>query len=188
MRTGEAAALLGVSISTTRNWLDRDDLALFFSTSGRGIDGSSQRVLSETDLLILNTVRHLRNVEKLTDWRDIVSRLDNDFRVQEFPQNAISADPRTIPLPQAEQSVRAAATLAERDSALARVEELQNELQRMKADYEVRLSDERTRNESQLAAERSRNDELHARLEILQREIGKLEMKIEMLQEHQSED
>lgn len=168
MKTGEAAALLGVSINTARNWIDREELSHFFSDGAKGKHGGAQRVLSESDILMLNTIRHLRNVENINDWQIILERLEDGFRIQEFPDNAISGDPRVIPLPQAQQSAMAAATLAQRDLALDRIDELTDELARVRQEYDMRLK-----------LERERNDELQQQIAQLNREIGRLEARLD---------
>ena len=183
MKTGEAAALLGVSINTARNWLDRQELTHLFSEGAKGTHGGAQRVLSETDVLVLNTVRHLRNVDNVTEWPDIVRQLDADYRVQEFPQNAISADPRVIPLPQAEQSARAAATLAQRDEALVRVNELETEIERLRDELKTERDKHREDIERLLKESNQDKQELNERVAQLQRELGRAEAKLEILQE-----
>lgn len=128
MRIGELASALGVSRDAIMGWMDNPELNHFFSDGALLKAGGSQRVFTENDVLILNTIRHMRNAEKIRDWSLIAQRIEAGQLEQDFPQNAITTDNRTIPLPQAEQSARAAATLAERDAALARVKELEQAL------------------------------------------------------------
>lgn len=128
MKTGEAAKILGIDVATIRRWIEREEINRFFSESARSGRDSTQRILTDGDILVLNTVLALRTHKKVTDWSEIVSYLNSGQREQDFPQNAITADPRTVPLPQAEQSARAMATLAERDAALRRVNDLEKEL------------------------------------------------------------
>ncbi len=166
MKTGEAAKLLDVAINTVKNWIDHPSVVDYFSPGARGVHGGSQRVLIEADILILNTIRHLRNIDSVTDWDEIAVRLSKGEREQEFPQNAISADPRTIPLPQAEQSVKAAATLAERDAALERVQELEDrltEIEQEKEEIREKLTQELNETREKLLRE----------IAALNREVGK---------------
>lgn len=159
MKTGEVAKILGVDAITVRRWIEREELNPFFSEGAKGEHGAAQRLLTESDVLVLNTVRALRTGDKVAEWRDIATYLESGERVQQFPQNAISADPRTIPLPQAEQSARAMATMAERDAALRKVNEL----------------------ESQLKEVRAENKELIREMMDLRQKIGKLEGLLEAL-------
>lgn len=136
MRTGEAASALGVSQSTVIKWLSRRELEPFISPAGRG-EGLPQRVLSEPDMLVLNTVQYLRSTENISEWPEIVARIEAGFRHREFPANATSVGRRVIPEDQATQSVRAAATMAERDAALKRVTELEEEVKNLRAEKEL---------------------------------------------------
>lgn len=165
MKTGEAAKILDVTNNTIRAWIDHETLSRFFSPAARGETGSSHRRLTNDDLLVLNTIRYMRNNKKIDDWDQIASYLDTGQREQEFSTAAIDADMRTIPMPQAEQSARAAATLAERDAAFVRVKELEDE-----------LSKEREKHKEE-------TDALHDELRRLERMIGRLEATIELLKE-----
>lgn len=168
MKTGEAAKLLDVATNTVKNWIDNPSVSNLFSLGARGEHGGAQRVLTESDILILNTIRHLRNIDGLMDWDEIAERLNDGEREQEFPQNAISGDPRTIPLPQAEQSAKAMATMAERDAALKRVSELEREI--------IRIRDEREKDRERYETQIRDLNELIAKLN---REIGRLEGRFE---------
>src|SRR5688500_7882658 len=95
MKTGEAAKVLGVDPKTIRNWIDDARLSRFFSVSALGQDGSIQRILTDSDLLVLNTIRAMK-ARGTTDWNDIASYLESGKREEVFAQNAVSADPRTI--------------------------------------------------------------------------------------------
>lgn len=156
MKAGELAVALGVSRDTLYAWVKRPELARYFSSGAVGEGGSAHRVFSENDVAILSTINHLRYTEKVTDWEAIAAYLDSGQRFTEFPQNAISADPRTIPIQQAEQSAKAMATLAERDAALLRVRELEGEIERLR---------------SELEKQRERSDN---KIEALLREIAEL--------------
>jgi DNA-binding transcriptional MerR regulator len=163
MKTGEAAKLLGVDPATVRAWINHPGLSEFFSSSAKGEHGGHHRLLMESDVLILNTVRHLRTNDD-ADWSTIAETLRSGHREQEFPQNAISIDSRMIPIPQAEQAAKYMATVAERDAALAKVDELEQHL----AQKEAEVKELRER----LLQERLAD----------QNKIGRLEMQVEMLQ------
>lgn len=177
VKTGEAAKAMGVDVGTIRNWIDNECFDEFFSDEAKGDAGNPHRVLSESDVLVLNTIRHLR-VRGMTEWGDIARKIETGFRVQEFPRNAISSDPRTIPIPQAEQAAKYLATVTERDSALAKVTELEEYIEQLKQqiaqrEAEVReLQEQRLRDQRELQEQRM-ND---------QRDIGRLQMQVEMLQ------
>jgi len=167
MKTGEAAKILGVDRTTIINWIENRGLIKYFSASATGADGSTHRILTEGDLLNLNTIRRLRS-ENL-EWYEIAEHLETGNRDREFPQNAISGDPRTIPIVQAEVSARAMATVAERDSALARMREMAAEIE------ELRETVERLQSEKD-----AQREEYYKQLIDLNRQIGRLEGQLEM--------
>ncbi|NWF67578.1 MAG: MerR family transcriptional regulator [Chloroflexi bacterium] len=134
MKVGEAARILGVDSSTVRNWISHPLLTAFFSLSARNEHGGSQRVLTEPDILVLNTIRARRAQGE--EWETIAAYLDSGEREKDFPANAISVDTRVISVPQAEQSARAMALLAERDAALKRVEELTGRIEQLEQEKE----------------------------------------------------
>lgn len=164
MRTGEAGNILGVDGRTVKNWIDHPALSRFFSITARGEHGGTHRILTDSDLVILNTVRHLRHLEK-KEWEDIAKALDDGLRESDIPQNAASIDTRTVPLQQAEQSAKAMATLAERDAALARVQQLESQMEKLQ----------------------DKNDALMRELQEMNRQIGKLEGLLEAYQKKTGE-
>jgi DNA-binding transcriptional MerR regulator len=163
MKTGEAAKLLGIDPATVRAWINHPVLGEFFSIGAKGEHGGHHRLLTESDILVLNTIRHLRTSDD-ADWENIAETLRSGHRQQEFPQNAISMDSRMIPIPQAEQAAKYLATIAERDAALAKVDELERHL----TEKEAEIKELRER----LLQERLAD----------QNKIGRLEMQVEMLQ------
>lgn len=166
MKTGEASKILGIDRSTLHDWINGRGLQQFFSPSATGADGGTQRILTEADILVLNTIRTCR-AENMK-WEAIAAHLNTGHREQEFPLNAVSVDKRTIPLQQAEQSARAMATVAERDAALTQVNELKDEIRQL----QERLAEE-------LAAKEAMKEallrEMSETRENLLREIGELQ-------------
>jgi DNA-binding transcriptional MerR regulator len=175
MKTGEAAKLLGIDVGTVRNWIDHPAISPYFSQSAKGEHGGTQRLLTESDILTLNTIRSLRS-ENVSDWYEIAEYLESGKREQEFPTNAISADPRTIPLQQAEQSARAMATVAERDAALARVNELTVKVR----DLEKELDDAKQERDTI-------KEQFLREIANLNRQIGRLEGLLEAAKEDKSD-
>jgi DNA-binding transcriptional MerR regulator len=175
MKTGEAAKILGVDPKTIRNWIDDYGLSRFFSTSATGEDGSFQRLLTESDLLVLNTVRALKG-RGVTNWDRVAEYLESGEREREFPQNAISGDPRTIPVQQAEVSAKAMATLTERDNAIARMREMAAEIE------ELRAAVNRLQNEKD-----AQREEYYKQLIDLNRQIGRLEGQLEMYRKNEDQ-
>jgi DNA-binding transcriptional MerR regulator len=204
MKTGELAKILGVDRKTIRNWIDDYGLQKFFSASALGTDGNIHRTLTEADVLVLNTIHHKRT-NSVNDWNEIKDYLESGERQTEFPTNAIGHSRRTIPVEQAEQAARTLATIAERDAVLARVTQLEGEVERLLLENgELRekldTANERFYAEKDVLKESllremgglrekigAEKDSLNASLmrEIgnLQREIGKLEGELKVYQE-----
>ena len=160
MRSGELAKLLGVADQTLLNWMKEKEVKHLFSREALGSAGSVQRIYTEEDAIILNSIRELRSTGT-NDWREIAKLLSDGFRILEFPKNALITDTRVIPVPMAEQATQLAQVLQERDSALERATELSKELE-----------DER-------AGHKKDNEQSQSELRRLEREIGKLEGRIE---------
>jgi DNA-binding transcriptional MerR regulator len=160
MRSGELAKLLGVADQTLLNWMKQPEVKHYFSREALGSAGSVQRTYTEEDAIILNSIRELRS-NGTSDWQEIAKLLADGFRNLEFPKNALITDTRVIPVPMAEQATQLAQVLQERDSALERATELAQALE-----------DER-------AGRKKDNEMAQAELRRLEREIGKLEGRIE---------
>jgi len=124
MRTGELAKLLNVSDQTLLNWMSRPEIRPYLSETALGEGGNTQRIYTESDVLVLNTIRMLR-AKGIQDWEEIQKKLEAGEREQEFPQNALVTDSRTIPLPQAKQAAEYAVALQQLNAALSKVAELE---------------------------------------------------------------
>lgn len=192
MKTGELADALGVSDETIRNWTNHELLSEFFSPEARGDAGISQRRFSEDDVLVATTIAHLRNREGITDWQEIANYLTTGKREQEFPANAISFDNRTIAVTQAEQSARAAATLAERDAALKRVDELEEQIRHLQDAHRQEI--DRLREEAKQLRQEHRgeveglHDKYQEKIQYLSDQIAKLNRQIGRLEGDKDED
>lgn len=167
MKTGEAAKRLGVDPKTIRTWLDQPELIPFLSPGARGID-VTQRVINDDEFDVLATVYVLRYREGTSSWDDIADQLEAGRREELRPLDGITAQTETVSRPYAEQSARAAATLAERDAALARVQEMEALVQRM-------LHEAAEREASIRAEYEERIEKLYERIGDLRQQIGRLE-------------
>lgn len=183
MRSGEAAKILGVDRNTIYNWTQNPEFSHFFSPGAKMEDGSAQRILTQSDLLVLNTIRTKRG-QGIADWKEIAAVLESGERVQEFPQNAISADPRTVPIYQAEQSAKALATVTERDQILENLAKAEKEIAR-RQEIEEQLREEIAKLQEKLGglAERLIREERDSREKIV-REMSKEQLSL--IQEYEA--
>ncbi|MEO8393950.1 MAG: MerR family transcriptional regulator [Chloroflexota bacterium] len=137
MKTGECARLLGVDRRTIVLWIDREELRNFFSPSAKQETGGVQRLLTDNDVAVLNTIRFARTNGN-DDWSSIAAIIEGGELQRDIPQNAGYSDTRMVPEQQARDFAKTAGTLAERD-------QLSIEMQRMQAridDLEQRLQSE----------------------------------------------
>lgn len=178
MKTGELAKILSIDRETISNWIKNPLLSHFFTLGAKGEHGAAQRIFTESDVLVLNTIRAFRTSGK-TDWGEIAAYLRSGQREQGFPQNAISSDPRTVPLPQAEQSARAMGTMAERNAALAKVRELENEVERLRSEYRDEITLMRNEHKEYVSQLLSDQKELMREISELNRQLGLLQGRLE---------
>lgn len=175
MRSGELAKLLDTTKETLGNWVKHPLLEEFFSPGARLDEGRAYRTFNQDDQIIANTIRHLRNDLDVTDWDEIAKRLSDGFRYNEFPTAALNVDKTTIPRPLAEQSVKAAATLAELNEARTaleerneRIAELESTMDNLRDHYEGKLEELRQAHKSEI-------ERLYREIMELYRKIGQLE-------------
>lgn len=168
MRTGEAARRLGVDRTTIVNWIAHEALSDLFSPEARGED-RTQRVLNDDDVSLLATIHVLRTRDDITEWDMIRDYLETGKRESLPPLDGVSTTSTTVSRPYAEQSARAAATLAERDSALAEVGRLRDELIAQDERHQQKVSS------------------LYEEIRRLEREIGRLSALLEVEKDRRNE-
>jgi DNA-binding transcriptional MerR regulator len=169
MKTGKVAKAFGIDRKTVSNWTDMDQLKRFFTDEALGI-GRSQRNYLEPDLLVINTIRVMRAESR--DWDDIAASLERGERETELPASAMLVE-TTAPIAQ-----------------YGRIVELQTALEA--AEEQTVLMQERIKelNQNMIEREQSHQERIERILREatdregkLQREIGKLEAMIEMVQQ-----
>lgn len=169
MRTGEAARRLGVDRTTVVNWIAHETLSDLFSPEARGVD-RTQRVLNDDDVALLATVHVLRTRDDITDWDMIREYLETGKRESLPPLDGVSTTSTTVSRPYAEQSAKAAATVAERDTALEEIQRLRNELTTQDERHQHKVSS------------------LYEEIRQLEREIGRLSALLEVEREKNQGD
>lgn len=175
MRTGRVASGLGVDPQTVRAWVDNPTVNYLFSDKARGIN-VTQREFSEKDYLILNTIRYFRMNDRIEDWDEIGQlvkiRVNSNELIAEVPQDAFINDPRTVTITQAEQSAKAAATLAELQEANKMIQSLSSTIDSLVQEKERLREEGREREQGYI--------EMIAKLN---REIGRLEGELKAIKD-----
>lgn len=90
--------------------------------------GVAQREYDASDRVVLNTVRYLREQDGGVSWTEIGQELERGFRHTQWPVTATTID-GVVPM---EVMTSSAIAVAERDRALQRVSELEQELQALR--------------------------------------------------------
>jgi DNA-binding transcriptional MerR regulator len=126
MKTGEVAKLLGRDRVTLYRWMEQPELTKFFSSGALGTDGGSQRTFTEGDLLVLNTIRHLKDNSRLIEFSEIAESLDTGSRITSFPDSALTPDNRVISVPHAEKAAEVVALQMALDDAREEIRRLRD--------------------------------------------------------------
>jgi len=174
MKTGKVAKAFGIDRKTVTNWTDMPQFVKFFSEDALGVD-RTQRDYSEADLVLINTIRILRN--KGMDWSDIAVVLEKGERETELPPSALLVE-GTAPIAQYGRIVELQATL---EATEDQIDELREEI--------VRLREEAHQRERHLKAEVERLLlEASDREARLNREIGRIEVLLELARQKSEND
>jgi hypothetical protein len=161
MKTGQVAQALDVDAKTILNWTDHPVLNKFFSDGARGAKGNLQRVFSQQDLLILNTVRVARSRQPANrpDWNAIAGAIENGELTNALPLSAYTADTGITEMDRVQTSLSLQVKL---DSALEKITEYKRaiderdqrirELEKKDADWNERFYTETARLREEKAA------------------------------------
>lgn len=167
MKTGKVAKVFGIDRKTVSNWTDMPQFKAYFTPEAQAIN-RTQREYTEPDILVLNTIRVLR--QKGLDWDEIAAALAADERERELPPSAMLVE-TTAPIAQYGRIVELQTAL---EAAEEQIEELQEEIERLRAAIDTRVYAQQERVERLMREANEREGKL-------QREIGKLEAIIDML-------
>ena len=180
MKTGKVAKAFGIDRKTVTNWTDMPQFQKFFTSEAQGID-RTQRDYLEPDLLILNTIRVMRN--KSMDWEEIEIALENGERERELPASAMLVE-TTAPIAQYGRIIELQTAL---ESAEEQIDELKEEVEKLRDEaqqkdnkYQERVDS--VRNEEREIA-RNREEVLTQQLIQLNRQIARLELRIELMED-----
>ena len=178
MKTGKVAKAFGIDRKTVSNWTDMPQFQEFFSPEAKGID-RTQRDYSEPDLLVINTIRAMRN--KNMGWDEIAAHLGSGERERELPASAMLVE-TTAPIAQYGRIIELQTAL---DSAEEQIDVLQEEVEQLRKELQERVDAVRER-ERQKATEREQ--ELLNEIIKLNREMARLEVRMEMIQENENDE
>ena len=200
MKTGKVAKVFGIDRKTVSNWTDMPQFHKFFSSEAHSIN-RTQREYLEPDLLVINTIRAMR--DKGMDWDEIAIFLETGERERELPPSALLVE-TMAPIAQYGRLVELQTAL---DKANEQNEILQDDLEHLRAELqehrdkaqqqlqeyrdkvqqELQQRVDEVRNQERETA-KSERSELQTTINELYRLIGKLEAQIEVLKGNQSEE
>lgn len=85
LQIGKVAHIFHKSTQTIRNWVDRPELAEFFSVTAKGKPGKPS-IFDENDFAVLASINSLLSDGE--DWLSIANRLRMGWRETKLPENA----------------------------------------------------------------------------------------------------
>ena len=173
MKTGKVAKVFGIDRKTVSNWTDMSLFQKFFSMEARGID-RTQREYLEHDLLVINTIRSLRN--KGLDWDEIAIALERGERERDLPASAMLVE-TTAPIAQYGRIVELQTAL---EAAEDHISTLKDEIRDLRSELQERV--DMVRDEERQRS-REREQQLLEELISLNRQIARLELRMEIMQQ-----
>lgn len=187
-KPGDVATAIGVSVSSIRNWADQPELQEFLSDLARregAYINAKQREYTQQDLYVLNTVA--RRKSRYNTWNDVADYLREGNLETELPASATLVQPAT-----AAENFADAIMLRQQidmltkslDDAKEEIDYLRGKLDDVRDEEQLKAHErEKTiRNEFQEREERLRQEIIS-----LNREMAKLEIRIEMMQEDETD-
>lgn len=152
--------MMGLNPKTITNWTDQEDLVSYFSEEAQRDDGSGgQREYLDEDILVINTIRIHKT--RQNTWRDVAKILATGHRETDLPITATL----TKTISPADQVAAMMLIKAERDTALAQLQD---------AIFEI----ERLRKEN-----KEEREESNKKIIELNRQMARLELQLEMIRE-----
>lgn len=177
-KPGDIATALGVSISSIRNWTDQVEFQEFLSDLAKreGVYAhAKQREYTQQDLFVLNTIA--RQKTRFNTWDDVADYMKSGNLDTDLPASAALVQPAT-----AAESFADAIMLRQQIDMLAKsLSEAREEV-----DFLRKRLDE-VREEEQLKS-RDREEKLRDEIIELNRQMARLEFRIELMQEDDTDD
>lgn len=172
-KPGDIATALGVSISSIRNWTDQSEFQEFLSDMAKregAYSNAKQREYTQQDMYVMNTIA--RQKTRFNTWEDVADYLREGNLDIDLPPSAALVQPMSA----AEGFADAIMLRQQLDMMAKSLSDAEEEI-----DYLRRRVDE-VREEEQDKS-RGREDKLRDEIIELNRQIARLELRIELLQD-----
>jgi hypothetical protein len=177
-KPGDIATALGVSISSIRNWTDQPEFQEFLSNLAKR-DGSytnaKQREYIQQDLFVMNTIA--RQKTRFNTWDDVAEYLREGNLDTHLPPSAALVQPMTV----AEGFADAIMIRQQLDMLAKSLTDAKEEI------VFLRHRLDEVREEEQEKA-RNREDKLQDEIIELNRQLARLELRMEMMQQNKDEE
>lgn len=177
-KPGDVATALGVSISSIRNWTDQPEFQEFLSELAKREGphvNAKQREYTQQDLYVLNTIA--RQKTRFNAWDDVAAYLRDGNLDTELPPSAALVQPITA----AENFADAIMLRQQIDMLTKSLTDAEDEI-----DFLRRRLDE-VREEEQDKS-RQREEKLRDEIIELNRQMARLEYRIELMEQQDSDE
>ena len=171
-KPGDIATALGVSISSIRNWTDQREFQEFLSDMAKrtgSYTNAKQREYTQQDLYVINTIA--RQKTRFNVWGDVAEYLRDGNLDTELPASAALVQPTA-----AESFADAIMLRQQLDVMVKSLSDAEDEINFLRDRVDEIREEER---------QKAREKETEDRKEIIElnRQIARLELRIELMQE-----
>lgn len=176
-KPGDIATALGVSISSVRNWTDQQEFQEFLSDLAKRegpYSHAKQREYTQQDLYVMNTIAKQKT--RFNTWEDVAQYLREGNIDTDLPASAALVQPMTA----AENFADAIMLRQQIDMLVKSLSEAEEEISYLRK----RMDEVR---EAEQEKSRTREDKLREEIIELNRQMARLELRIEMMQEQLKE-
>jgi len=188
-KPGDVATAIGVSVSSIRNWSDQSEIQEFLSDLARREGAhinAKQREYTQQDLYVLNTIA--RRKTRYNTWEDVAELLRDGNLETELPASASLV-----------QSVTAAESFADAimlrqqiDMLTKSLDDAEEEIQYLRDKLDDVREEEQSKAQDREKAIRDefqeREERLRQEIVNLNRQMARLEIRMEMMQEKEDDE
>ena len=177
-KPGDVATAIGVSISSIRNWTDQPEFQAFLSDLAKRegpYANAKQREYTQQDLYVLNTIA--RQKTRFNTWEDVAQYLRDGNVDTDLPASAALVQPVT-----AAESFADAIMLRQQIDMLAKsLSNAEEEIGYLRKRLDEVREEEQTKS-------REREDMLRDEIIELNRQMARMELRMELMQEDKKDD